>query len=125
MKPNYKYQTIYFYTYRYYLIFTSLTLNEIISGMKRFILTRVPNLRYLFKSKLFKSIISEYSNRNFINVTHLVSQLPKSKFDEEMFFIAKNSYILTDNKAEAQRYLNEYFDFMGIDLQKFMLYELE
>ncbi len=125
MKFRSKYQSIYFFTYRYYLIATTLTLKEITSRIQPFLLARIPNLPYLFKSKLYISIIKEYANRNFSRVITLLDQLPKQEFDEQIFLIAKNTHLLSNNKIEAQRYLDELFIFMGINIEIFLFSKIE
>ena len=125
MKFRSKYQSIYFFIYRYNLIATSLTLREITSGIKLVFFAKISNLRYLFKSKLYTSIIKEYSNKNFSNVISLLDRIPKQEFDEQIFIIAKNTHLLSNNKNEAQRYLDEFFVFMGMDIKKFFFSKIE
>ena len=125
MKFCSKYQSIYFFLYRYYLIANTLTLKEITTRFQPFLLTRIPNLRYLYKSNLYISILNEYSNMNFSRVINLLDQLPKQEFDEQIFLIAKNTHMFSSNKIEAQRYLDEYYSFMGIDIEGFLFSKLE
>jgi hypothetical protein len=58
-------------------------------------------------------------------VINLIDQLPKQEFDEQLFLVAKNTHLLSNNKIEAQRYLDELFIFMGINIEKFLFSKIE
>ncbi len=110
-------QALNFYTYRYFSILKTSSPKEAILRIKSFINRRFPNTRAVGKTKLYKSISIEYENENNAKVSILLDQLPKSEFDEYMFRIGKNTHLRLNNHVKAQKYLDDYFDFIGINVE--------